>query len=340
MSSRAGLRLLARICVLALLGLFPTVSSPALAKAPYEIDHATLEARYADADSRFVEIDGVRLHYKDQGRGPVVVLVHASFLNLDAWTPVARELAATHRVIRFDMLTNGLTGDDPAQRYSIERNLEMLAGLLKHLGIDRHAIIGTSSGGIVAFRHAAAHPDTVERLILINSAGMPRTAATNPNRPRGSALRRWIEARYKSRSYWQDNLEAQFTGGTAPDPAFVTRTYDMNRRAGLREAGAIYLRNFRTGDPQSELAKVRAPTLVAWGIGNLTVSHLEADVMVHWLTGAPSLLVKYPKLGHYAYLEDPARIAADMKDFLLGRRDAELRVTQRISPACVAACTP
>lgn len=324
----------------AMLGLVTAGSSTALAKAPYEIDRATLEARYADSDSRFVEIDGVRLHYKDQGSGPVVVLVHASFLSLDAWTPVVKELAQTHRVIRFDMLTNGLTGDDPAQRYSIERNLEMLTGLLRHLGIDRHAIVGTSSGGIVAFRHAAAHPDTVDRLILINSAGMPRTAATNPNRPRGSALRRWIEARYKSRDYWQDNLSAQFTAGTMPDPAFVTRTYDMNRRAGLREAGAIYLRNFRTGDPQAELAKVRAPTLIAWGIGNLTVSHLEADVMVHWLTGAPSLLIKYPQLGHYAYLEDPSRIARDMTDFLLGRRDGELRVTRRLSPACAAACTP
>lgn len=336
LSARSRMLATCSVAILALSALVPE----SVAKAPYEISREALEARYADADSRFVDIDGVRLHYKDQGTGPIVVLVHASFLNLDAWSPVAAELAKTHRVIRFDMLTNGLTGDDPAQRYSIERNLEMLSGLLAHLGVTRHSIVGTSSGGIVAFRHAAAHPDRVDRLILINSAGMPRTAATNPNRPRGSALRRWIEARYKSRGYWQENLSAQFTGGTTPDPAFVTRTYDMNRRAGLAEAGAIYLRNFRTGDPQAELAKVRAPTLIAWGIGNLTVSHLEADVMVHWLTGAPSMLIKYPKLGHYAYLEEPARIATDMRDFLLGRRDADLRVTQRVTPACVAACTP
>ncbi len=327
------LRLLA-ICLFALVGPL------AAAKAPYEISLDELESRYADAASRFATIDGVRVHYKDEGAGPVVVIVHASFLNLNSWDAVSAELARTHRVIRLDLLTAGLTRADPQGNYSIERNTEMLEGLLRQLGVTRYALIATSSGGIVAFRHAAAHPEAVERLVLINSAGMPRSTVTDPNRARGSALMRWIRARYKSRGYWEDNLKAQFTGGSLPDPAFVTRTYDMNRREDLREAGAIFLRNYRTGDPQAELAKVRAPTLIMWGMGNITVVHLEADVFQHWLTQAPSLIIKYPKLGHYLYVEEPQRVARDLEDFLQGRRDAELRITRRVTPACASACTP
>ncbi|MGA1581515.1 MAG: hypothetical protein ACO35B_12625, partial [Luminiphilus sp.] len=55
----------------------------------------------------------------------------------------------------------------------------------------------------------------------------------------------------------------------------------------------------------------------------------EANVFQLWLTGAPSMLIKYPKLGHYAYIEEPDLIAKDFEDFLLGRHDDELRITQR-----------
>lgn len=333
-SSRSIFRLLALPWLLAMM------APLALAKAPYEISLPDLEARYADAASRFTTVDGVRVHYKDEGTGPIVVMVHASFLNLHSWDALAAELARTHRVVRLDLLSAGLTGPDPNGRYSIERNIELLEGLLQQLQITRYALIATSSGGIVAFRHAARRPEAVERLVLINSAGMPRSTATDPNRPRGSSLMRWIRAHYRSRGYWENNLQSQFTGGSQPAADFVTRTYDMNRRAGLVEEANIFLKNFRTGDPQAELAKVRAPTMIAWGMGNITVVHLEADVFQHWLTQAPSLIVKYPKLGHYLYVEEPVRVARDIEDFLQGKRDAELRVTQRVIPVCVSACTP
>jgi pimeloyl-ACP methyl ester carboxylesterase len=302
----------------------------ALAKAPYELSLAELESRYADSASRFVTLDGVRVHYKDEGSGPPLVMVHASFLNLNAWDALAERLARTHRVIRLDLLMAGLTGNEPEGRYSMERNLELLDLLLAHLKIDSYSLVGTSSGAIVTFRHAAVHTDKVQRLILINAAGMPRTAATDPNRARGSALSQWIRARYQSKGYWRDSLYGQFTGGTPPSDALIQRTYDMNRREDGKTFAKMFIRNFRTGDPESELAKVRAPTLIAWGIGNITVSHLEANVFQLWLTGAPSLLIKYPKLGHYAYIEEPDLIAKDFEDFLLGRRDAELRLTQRV----------
>lgn len=304
----------------------------ASAKGFFEMPRAQLEAKYSDAASKFVEIDGVRVHYKDEGTGPVVVLLHASYMNLHAWDGLADRLKKDHRVIRLDLLTAGLTGVDTKDRYSMERNEELLDGLLKKLDVHQYALVGTSSGGIVAFRRAAAHPEETTRLVLINSAGMPRTAATDPNRPRGTALQRWWRSKYKSRDYWQDNLERQFGSGARPDPTLVERMYDMNRREGLDEEGAKYLRNFRTGDPETTLAKVRAPTLILWGLGNLTVSHLEADVFQLWLSNAPSIKKKYPKLGHYPYLEAPEVVLPDVVTFLDGGWDADLRVTRRLPP--------
>ena len=132
---------------------------------------AELEAKYADAASRFVDIDGVRVHYKDEGTGPAVVLLHASYMNLHSWDGLAERLKRDHRVIRLDLLTAGLTGVDTKDLYSMERNEALLDGLLRKLDVKQYAVVGTSSGGVVAFRRAAAHPEEVTRLVLINSAG-------------------------------------------------------------------------------------------------------------------------------------------------------------------------
>jgi pimeloyl-ACP methyl ester carboxylesterase len=53
--------------------------------------------------------------------------------------------------------------------------------------------------------------------------------------------------------------------------------------------------------------------------------HLEADVFAYWLSSAPVALRKYPGLGHYAYIEEPAVVSRDVADFLAGNLDSELR---------------
>lgn len=293
------------------------------ASAPVTL--AELEARYRTPDSRFLDVDGVRLHYMDQGQGPVVVLLHASFMNLRTWDGMAAALGNRYRVIRPDLLISGLTGPDPKREYSFQRNLQLVEGLLRELGVDRFALVATSSGGIVAFNLAATYPERVTRLVLINSAGMPRTAATNPNRPRGTVLDRWLEKNFPTRERVRATLQENFVPPHEPPPWLVDMNHDLWRREGRDEESALQRVNFQTGDPESVLAQVEAPTLILWGLENRTVMHLEADVFQHWLVRAPTLKKKYPGLGHYLYLEEPALVEADVGSFLDGALDGQLR---------------
>ncbi|MCL4780412.1 MAG: alpha/beta hydrolase [Gammaproteobacteria bacterium] len=315
--------------ILALAGLAVLVAtvigSWALDRGWLELPMTELVSRYQLPDSQFVDVDGVRVHYLDRGSGPPIVLLHASFLSLRSWDQLSAELEGRFRVIRLDLSGAGLTGDDPTRRYGIERNMELVRGLLAHLKLSSVAIVGTSSGGITAFRYAARYPDQVSRLVLINSAGMPRTAATNPLRRPASRLLGWVQARYRSRGFWAESLAGNFVPPHQPSVELIDMTYDMNRRAGSREINALYLANFSTGDPQQVLGTVRAPTLVLWGLENQTVMHLEADVFAHWLSAAPVAVRKYPGLGHYAYIEEPAVLARDVADFLAGNLDSDLR---------------
>lgn len=291
---------------------------------------AELEARYATPDSRFLDVDGVRLHYMDQGSGEPVVLLHASFMNLRTWDPLAAALVARgYRVVRPDFLISGLTGPDPGGDYSIEHNLRLVEGLARELGIERFALVGTSSGGIIAFNFAAQHPEQVTRLVLVNSAGMPRTATTDPNRARGSLLDRLLDARRVTPERVGATLARNFVPPHAPPDWLVAMNADLWRRQGRMAESMLQLKAFRTGDPQDTLAGVRAPTYVLWGMENATVMHLEADVFQHWLVNAPTLLKKYPGVGHYLYLEIPDEFAADVAAFLAGARDGELVSVQR-----------
>jgi pimeloyl-ACP methyl ester carboxylesterase len=300
----------------------------------FEMPRDELEAKYVTPQSKFAVIDGVRIHYMDEGPrdAPALVMLHASYMSLRSFDAIAPLIAQKYRVVRFDFPNAGLSGPDPKNRFSVEHNMEILDTLTRELGIATFALFGTSSGGPVAFRYAAEKPERVTRLYLINSAGMPRTAVSNPNRQRGSDLQQWIIDRHRSHAYWARNLATNFT--SMPPPGWlVDMVYDMNRRAGQRAEAAVFMRNFKTGNPQEVLGRVKAPTVIAWGMDNPTVMHLEADVMSLWLTAAPSLVIKYPKVGHYLYLEIPEQAAQDIVDFLDGKKDGDLRVTQRVMAA-------
>lgn len=304
-------------------------SVQATMEEPPQLTLEEVRAKYERAQSRYVNVDGVDIHYLDEGEGPVVIMLHASYLGAISWDATAAALQDDYRVIRVDFPNNGLSGSEtkepPAERWNLlERNVEIIDQFTQELGVEKHHLIATSSGGSVGFRYASYFPDRVERFVLVNSAGMPRTAATNPNRNREDE-KKWADMKVKPADYWAHMLGRNMPTRNAPS-WMVDMAYDFNRRR-LDTPLSAYV--FHPGDPKSILAGITAPTLIAWGLENSTVMHLEADVMQHWMTGAPTVMRKYENTGHYPYIESPERINADILAFLSGEMDDELRQTRR-----------
>ena len=295
---------------------------------------AELRAKYELAGSRYIDVDGVEVHYSDEGTGDPVVMLPPSFLNFRAWDGVANALVQQgYRVIRPDFPATGLTGVDtkvPAEGKIdfFNRNAEVVAKLLEALDIQQADVIGTSSGGMAGFRLASNEPDLVRRLVLVNSAGLPRTRTSDPNRLREEE-RKWAALSVKPAAYWEVVLDRNFFALDAPPPWMVTLAYDVNRR---QQEGDPAAYAFKTGDPKAILAKIKAPTLILWGKSNPTVVHLDADVFEHWLTGAPTVMRKYDGLGHYPYIENLDLVAGDIIAFLEGTLDGELLQTRRVKP--------
>lgn len=131
--------------------------------------------RVPDADSRYVTVDGTRLHYLQAGRsGPPVVLLHGGGVD-DAtlsWKYAIPDLAEDHRVYALDWPSYGES--EPLDgRPSIARYVDVLDGFLDAAGVPRPVtLVGISMGGGAALGYAVASPDDVDRLVLVDSYGL------------------------------------------------------------------------------------------------------------------------------------------------------------------------
>ena len=137
-----------------------------------DIPAETLEARYTNEHSRFINIDGVRIHYRDEGEGPVVLLLHANFSNLIGWDPWVEALKDSYRVVRMDFTSHGLTGPDPTGDYTQERTLELVEKFIDAMNLGNLSIAGTSMGGTMAIHYSHKYPERIDNLILLSPGSL------------------------------------------------------------------------------------------------------------------------------------------------------------------------
>ena len=230
--------LLGGLAVLTVLGLL------AAAWIYRDIPAAELEARYLAPTSRFMNIDGVRLHYRDEGSGPVLVLIHANFSNLIDWDPVVAELVADHRVIRFDMPSHGLTGPDPSGDYSLPRTVALTERFVDALGLERFSIGGTSLGGTVSIHYASRHPDRIERLVLLSPGALEGRSQARRGLPDAARVLEYI----LPRALPEFMLRSAYGDPTRVPEEMIDRWHDMWLREGQRKAQLDRLAQYESGD--------------------------------------------------------------------------------------------
>ena len=127
--------------------------------------------KYTLPDSKFMDLYGIKIHYTDQGKGDVILLLHGVFSSLHTFDNWANKLSENHRVIRVDLPGFGLTGPWTDNEYSINRYIEFIKEFMDKLDINKFHIAGSSLGGWIAWEFAVAMEHRIDKMILINSAG-------------------------------------------------------------------------------------------------------------------------------------------------------------------------
>lgn len=147
---------------------------PFLVPVPPLEDTVPVES-LVDPDSKFIEVNGIDVHYKVYGQGePTFILLHGFGASLFSWREVTAPLAEFGTVIAYDRPAFGLTerplsweGENP---YSQGAQVELVVGLMDALGVERAALVGNSAGGTIAMLTTLKYPQRVQSLILVDPA--------------------------------------------------------------------------------------------------------------------------------------------------------------------------
>lgn len=125
--------------------------------------------------SNYFTIDRHRLHYIDEGEGPVVVLIHGNPTWSYYYRNLIQKLRSGHRVIAIDHLGCGLSDKPQDYPYTLHQHIENLYALLEHLEIDRYSMVVHDWGGAIGMGCAVRSPKKLERVVILNTAAYRST---------------------------------------------------------------------------------------------------------------------------------------------------------------------
>jgi pimeloyl-ACP methyl ester carboxylesterase len=274
-------------------------------------------AQDAKIESKFAEVNGIRMHYLVAGKGDPVILMHGYAQNSHMWRPTMRELAKTHLVVAPDLRGFGDTthAESGYDKKSMAVDVHELA---KKLGIARAAIAGHDIGLMVAYAYAAQYPDEVTRVALLD-AFIPGVGDTTNlfllkdlwhfhfYGPTPLALVKGRERIYFEH-FWNDFAADAKKSVSEADRRFYAKKYAM---PGAMKAGMEVFRNFDQDAKDNAVfakKKLAMPMLVLGGEksggdfliaqGKMVADNVEGAIITgsgHWLVDeAPSQVI--PKL--------------------------------------------
>ena len=282
-----------------------------------------LKERWAQSPSQFVAVNGLQVHVRDEGPrdDPVpLVLLHGTSASLHTWDGWVADLKGQRRVIRFDLPAFGLTGPDAQNDYTLEAYVRTVEGVVNAMGVKDFVLAGNSLGGQVAWATAAALPQRVRQLILVDAAGYPMAPQSIPigfRIARIPGLRRLAEV-VLPRGVIQSSLRNVYGDPSKVTPELVDRYYELTLREGNRQALAYRFDQMQKADVDKGLVSIRAlklPTLILWGGKDRLIPVENGHRFAADIVG--SQLIVFDDLGHVPQEEDPQRTVQALRKFLV-----------------------
>lgn len=285
----------------------------------------------------YIDFDDVRLHYVEAGDGPLMLFVHGFPEFWYAWQAQLEEFSPDHRTVAVDLRGHNLSGKPADVRaYRPKHLVADLRRLLGHLGGRPAVVVAHDWGGAAAWNLAAAHPECIEKLVIINAphpVTFARALREDPAQQQASAYMNWLRRPGAAEKLLENDcarLTGMFSQSTA-DPRWLTPDLLARYREAWTWPGAMEasLNLYRATplhpptpeepgaaalDFRAEDFAVRVPTLVIWGERDTALlpgllDGLEALV--------PRLTVKrIADASHWVIHERPAEVNRLIRAFI------------------------
>jgi len=253
---------------------------------------------------------GEKIHYLEAGSGPAVVLLHGLGGDASNWYSTIGPLSTKYRVIVPDQIGFGQSSK-PLINYRVATLVDFLDGFFKELKIDRASVVGNSLGGWTAAAFAIAHPEKVDRVILVDAAGLtpdrpldPRTlSALNPSTREG--IKQVMSVVFYNKQIF-DN------------PAVIDMLFTKKMETGDGYTIQRFIESVSRGEDllDKTASQIKQPTLVVWGREDALVP-LSMGEGFHKLIGGSEMFV-IDKCGHVPMIEQAEQFNTALMKFLAG----------------------
>jgi 2-hydroxy-6-oxonona-2,4-dienedioate hydrolase len=268
---------------------------------------ACSSAQTSEASAEKVaSVFGQNIHYIEIGQGPAVILLHGLGAVKEIWWPSLSALSAKYHVYAIDQLGFGHS-DKPLIDYKIATWVDFLQEFMRSQNIPKASVVGNSLGGWVATEFAVQHPEMVDNLVLVDSAGLPwgQAGASAPLNPSSIAEMR-------------ATLEALFYDKKKATDQFVLQAFTNHMRNNDGYTIQRTLAGFaQTAFEDEKLKSIHAPTLIVWGRQDELIGADRAEKFRDGIPGAKLVILE--ECGHMPEIEKPEQFNRALLDFLAGR---------------------
>jgi pimeloyl-ACP methyl ester carboxylesterase len=300
-----------------------------VAYAPPKVEVAALAeaAAYSGPWSHgYAEVNGVRLHYAEIGRGsgPLVILLHGFPECWYTWRYIMPHLAPHYHVVAPDM--RGYNWSDKPEgvsSYSLEEVSGDVAALIESLGSERAYVVGHDWGGSVAWHMGAHHADKVEKLVVINS---PHPAAlARELKTRAQLLRSWyfffFQLPLLPEAAIRLTIRTNMRATAALPGAFPDEALNVYENAVSQPDAATAMLNYYRAAGRTIVARrneavpqVSVSTMLLWGMKDFALGPALLKGLGEWV---PDLRIeRVEESGHWLPEEAPGVVTERLLDFL------------------------
>jgi proline iminopeptidase len=275
-----------------------------------------------------VELNGVQIHYTVQGSGPVTI-AHSGGPGMDArgWSDFAK-IDEFVTIVMMHPRGSGLSGPAEGDAYLLPDYASDVEALRIHLGLEKPIVMGWSHGGMVAMQYAFSYPDSLSKLILVDTSayfgeflndveGAVQEFKNEPWFEKSfAALKAEWAGEYQTDEdmarLWAEEMKFYFKRFDERAATYHERTKDLPVRIGPlktfndKEAATMDLRPY--------LGRIVVPTLVIVGRHDFITNVAMAEEMVKYIPNAR--LEIFEDSGHFALVEEPEKFYRVIKEFV------------------------
>lgn len=268
---------------------------------------------YINSESKFFHYENMKIHYRDEGTGRVVFLIHGTGASLHTWDYWVENLKGSCRVVRLDLPGFGITGPNPNHNYSIEEYVKIVDGLVRHLKLKNMVMAGNSLGGAVAWNYTYSHQNRVAKLVLLDAAAFRSGTGINLFEIAKNPVTSFIGKYFTPKILIRTALKQVYFDDSKVDDKLVNYYHEMLLRKGNREAMIDRIKQLQNYDT-SRLHEIKIPVLVMWGRYDDWIPLAAGEMLNAALPN--SKIIIYENAGHVPMEDIPQETLKDFKMFI------------------------